>query len=291
MEAIKAKSYDTKVDQLKARDLIPISREAGSGAQTITYQAFTNIGVAKIISSYADDLPRADIKGEESSVTVQSLAASFGYNVQEIRAAKMANRPLQQRKANSAKRAIGVKEETIAALGDTQTGLGGLLNNSNVTTTVASTKTAGGTTWAVATVAELLGDLATLFNTIYDATNGHEAPTTIVLPAPQYAILATKQNSAASDKSVLTFFLETYKPLGVKEVIPWAKCELAGLSGTKDLAMAYNRHPDYVTLEIPQDFEQFPPQERNLEFIVPCHERIGGVIIYYPIAFASLYGI
>jgi len=31
-------------------------------------------------------------------------------------------------------------------------------------------------------------------------------------------------------------------------------------------------------------FEQLPVQERGLEYVVPCHSRIGGVIIYYPLS-------
>lgn len=290
LEHVKAKTYDIKYDKFKARDLIPVSREAGPGAESIVYQWFSMVGIAKIIADYADDLPRADVAGAETSSPVKSIGDSYGYSVQEIRAAQRAGRPLNQRKASAARRAISVVEESIASLGDSQTGLGGLLNNANVTTVVAATKTAGGTTWAVATATELLADLQTLFNTIYAATNGHEAPDTIVVPAPQYAILATTPINTISDKTVLEFFLEKYRALGVRSVESWSECELAG-TGSTDLALAYVRNPDYCTLEIPQDFEQFPEQQRNLEYVVPCHERIGGVLIYYPVAFASLYGI
>ena len=60
---------------------------------------------------------------------------------------------------------------------------------------------------------------------------------------------------------------------------------------TGEIMIAYRRDPDAFTLEIPQMFEQLPVQERGLEFVVPCHSRIGGVIIYYPLSMAIGEGI
>jgi hypothetical protein len=291
LEAVKAKTYDRKYEKYKARELIPVDRSAGPGAETITYQSFSKVGVAKIIANYADDLPRADVFGQEFSSPVKSLGSSYGYNLQEVRTAAMAGRPLNERKATSARRAIAVQEEAIAAMGNAQTGLPGLLTNPNITAIAAAVKGAGGTTWAApATAAEMLADLHTLWNIPYAATNGHEMINTILLPPAQYALIATTQNSAASDKTVLQFFLEHYKALGVNDVIPWAACINGGGAGV-DVALGYVRSPDYLTLEIPQDFEQLPVQEDNLEFKVPCHQRIGGTIVYYPIAFGLLTGI
>jgi hypothetical protein len=31
-------------------------------------------------------------------------------------------------------------------------------------------------------------------------------------------------------------------------------------------------------------FEQLPVQEKGLEYVVNCHSRIGGVLIYYPLS-------
>ena len=38
-------------------------------------------------------------------------------------------------------------------------------------------------------------------------------------------------------------------------------------------------------------FTQYPPQERGLEFVVPCESRYGGIITYYPLSLAIGYGI
>jgi hypothetical protein len=38
-------------------------------------------------------------------------------------------------------------------------------------------------------------------------------------------------------------------------------------------------------------FEQLPVQEQGLEFQVPCHSRVGGTIVYYPLSMAIMEGL
>ena len=52
-----------------------------------------------------------------------------------------------------------------------------------------------------------------------------------------------------------------------------------------------DKSPDKFTLEMPQMFEQLPVQVDGLKFVIPCHSRFAGVIIYYPFSQAMAYGI
>ena len=56
--------------------------------------------------------------------------------------------------------------------------------------------------------------------------------------------------------------------------------DFADAAGTGPRMLTYQRDPEILELIIPQDFEQFPPQARNLAFVVPCHARIGGVVTH-----------
>ena len=132
LEFVKAKTFDVRYAALKARTLIPVTNAAGPGAATITYEQHDQVGIAKIIASYGDDLPRADIKGREFTGRVRSLADAYGYNLQEIREAQMAGKPLQQRKADSARRAVLQLENTIGFFGNTEHSLVGFFNNPNI---------------------------------------------------------------------------------------------------------------------------------------------------------------
>jgi len=288
LEYIKARSYDIQYPELKATSLIPVSGEAGPGAQVITYQQFDTVGIMKVIANYADDLPRADIKGKEFSTPVRSLGGSFGYNVQEIRSAQMAGLPLQQRKANACRRAYEMKVDNIAwnarENDGANGGLRGLLQNPNVTSGAATT---GDWANAARTSLEIYDDMANAVNAMIELTKGVEVPDTLLLPIAQYGIAAKKRMDTGTDTTVLEYFKRNFPMITkvdwvakLKDVTPRPSTG----AGSSDCGVLYKRSPDKLTLEIPQAYEQFPAQERNLEFVIPAHGRCGGVIIYYPLS-------
>lgn len=289
LEHIKAKTFDIRYPELKARLVIPPSFEAGAGAESITYRQFTQAGFAKLIANYGADLPRADVLGKEFTAKVKSEGASYGWNIQEIRAAQMAGTPLQQRKANAARRAILALENQIAFFGNADAGLGGLFDNPNVTDVAIPNDGVGPSTlWADKTPDQIIRDINLLTRTIHDVSKGVESADTLLLPLIQYNLIFDTPRSSQSDMSVGEWVL---KNNGHIKGIDWLN-ELKGAgAGATDLMIAYRRDPDKLTLEIPQDFEQFPVQEKGLEFVVPTHSRIAGVLIYYPLSIAKGDGI
>lgn len=289
LDFVKSKSYDVQYPELKARSLIPVSFEAGPGAETITYEQYDQVGMAKIVASYADDLPRADIKGKEFTSRVRSVADSYGYNIQEIRAAKMAGKPLEQRKANAAKRAMEAKIDAIAALGDADFGLLGLINHPNISsTTLPNDGTGASTLWSTKTPVQILRDMNKVANFIVENTKEVELPDTMLLPVEQYNYIASTPMSSDNSKSILKMFLEN-SPY-IKNVIAWGKLKGAGAGGLNRM-LAYKKDPEKLSFEIPQDFEQLDVEQRGLEFLVPCHARCGGVIVYYPLSIAYADGL
>ena len=293
LENIKSKSFDVKYADLKARSLLPVSSDAGSGAESITYRQYDHLGVAKLISSYAHDLPRADVKGKEFTAPVRSLGSSYGYNLQEIRAAKMVGKPLEQRRANAAKRAIMQLENSIAFNGDAANGLGGFISNPNYTViAMAADGNQSGfvnsSLWKAKTPDQILRDMNLIANTPFSVTKGIEMPDTMLMPLDQFTFISSTARSANSDTTILEYFLKN-NPF-IKSVDWLNECKGAGVSGS-DIALVYRKDPDALTLEIPQDFEQLPVQEKGLEFQIPCHSRLGGVLIYYPLSIARGDGI
>jgi hypothetical protein len=279
VEAVKTKVYETAFPQLRARELIPVSFDVNPGARSIVYGIYTEVGVAKIIANYATDLPRVDLMGEEHSAVIRSLGASYGYSVQDIRAAKLAGMDLETRKGNAAKRAILSAEDEIALKGDASYNILGLLSNPNILE-YSTPNGAGGTPeWSTKTSVEIMTDLNGMVSAIVDTTLGIETPDTLILPHAQNLLISSKRMSEHDSTTVKKTFLETNGY--IKNIETWHKLKGAGTGGA-DVAIAYNRSPDKLTLEIPQDFEQFDPQETSLDYEVPCHSRIGGVIIYYP---------
>lgn len=286
LEKIKSKTYDKKYPELKIRKLVPVNSDVDPGADTITYWQYDSVGMAKIVESYAKDFPRVDVKKEQFSSPVRSLGDSYGYSIQEIRKARMAGTPLEQRRANTARKAMMQAEDEFGSKGDTKSGLGGLFTNANSTEYIlpADGNENGGSSskeFRHKTPAQILRDLNGMVNTPVDITNGVETVDTLLMPISVYTLISSTARSENSDTTILQYFMRN-NPF-IQNVDHYHKLKNLGAGGTGKL-FAYRRDPDVLTLEIPQDFEQFPPQEEGMEFVVYCHERFGGVIIYYPLA-------
>jgi hypothetical protein len=288
LEHIKAKTYDKKYPFLKARQLFPLEFEANAGATTITYEQYDQVGIAKIVSNYADDLPRADVKGKEFTSKVRTIAASYGYNVDEINAASMAGKPLPTRKANAAKRAHAVLENKSAFFGDIEHDIQGFVDNPNIQeVTLAADGTGSATAFSTKTGDQIIRDITNLFTAVHDVSKGVETANRLLLPINQYNLIANKRLDN-SDMSVMKWVLDNNPHL--EEIIWVTEMKGSGDGGT-DKMVAYRKDPDALTMEIPSEFRQMPVQEKNLEFTVPTHQRFGGVLIYYPLSVAYSDGI
>ncbi len=295
---VKAKTFDIKYPALKATMLIPVSTDAGPGAETITYQQYNQVGIMKVISNYADDLPRSDVYGKEFTAKVKSLGGAYGYNLQEVRSAAMAGKPLQTRKAASVRKASEQAVNRIGWFGDATSGLRGMLNQPNVpAAVVAAGATTSNVRWIGASPKnpeEILADMNNAVTRITEITLGVEQPNTMLLPIAQHRKISTTRLSSGTDTTIKQFFLANNPEIKMIEAVN----ELndvnpapSGGSAPTDVMITYDRSPEVLSLEIPQPFEQLPVQERNLEFVVNAHMRIGGVIVYYPLAIDIAEGI
>lgn len=287
--SIKQKSYDILYPELRAREIFPISYDAGPGAETIKYNTFNMVGMGKVVSNYAKDFPDASITGAETISNIKSLGASFRYNIQEIRAAQMVGRPLPERKANAARRAILYLENKLAFFGDPVSGLAGFLTNPNVPSALVANDGIGGlTVWTSKTPDQVIRDVNVAITGVPNLTNGVESVNTAAFPISQYFLMAKTPRSTISDTTILTFLEGVNK--GVE--FTWLPTELKGTGpGSTDQFFVYRRDPDKLTMEIPQEYEQFDPQLEGMEYKVRVHERFGGIIIYYPLSIAIYYGI
>ena len=285
LEHVRAKSYDIKYADRKIRQLVPVDNSVDPGAEVVTYSQYDRVGVAKLIASYANDLPRADVKGKQFSVEVKGLGSSYGYSVQEIRAARLAGKPLEQRKADAARQAIEDLIDQIGASGNAATGLIGLLNIANAQTYTITAGAGGQTRWNFGatpkTGLEVIKDLNSGVHTIVTVTKEAEKPDTVLLPTSQYAYVASTPLQTGSDTTILDFFLKN-SPY-IKQVESWEKLAGAG-AGATDRMVVYRRDPDALQLVIPQEFEQFAPQLEGMQYTVNCHMRFGGTVFTYPLS-------
>lgn len=278
LEFIRPQVFEVTYADIKYPTLLPVTSEAGQGAQTFTYRIMDSTGEFKLIADAADDLPRADISQVEKSINIRSFGGSFGYTVQELRAAQMANISLEQRRASAVRRAYEEKVEAVAMFGESSVNLAGFFNNATVDIIAADRWFTGST--ASGTAQDMLELLNYGVSAIINASNMKEQPDTILLAYEDYNKVSTTRNSDSSDVTVLEYFLRT-NPY-IRNVEPINQLDKDNSVLNTNRMVVYKRDPEKVQLHIPQPLELFPPQQRGLEFIVPAHARVGGVAIYYP---------
>ena len=276
LEYIRPQVFETVYADIKYPTILPVTSEAGNAAQTFTYRVMDSTGEFRLLADAADDLPRADISQVEKSINIRSFGGSFGYTVQELRAAQMANIALEQRRASAVRRAYEEKVEEVAMFGEASASLAGFFNNSTVDVLQADKWfTDSGTT-----AQEMLELLNYGVTAIVNGSKMKEQPDTILMPYEDFRVVSTQRNSDSSDFTVLEYFLRTNPYITSIEPINQLDKDNSSLSTNR--MVVYKRDPQKVQLHIPQPLELFPPQQRGLEFVVPAHARVGGVAIYFP---------
>ena len=278
LEFIRPQVFEIQYADIKYSTILPVTSEAGPGAQTFTYRIMDSTGEFRLLADAAADLPRADISQVEKSINIRSFGGSFGYTVQELRAAQMANIALEQRRAAAVRRAYEEKVESVALFGESTVALAGFFNNSAVDI-VAADKWF---TTASVTAQEMNELLNYGVSAIINGSKMKEQPDTILLGYEDYNKVSTTRNSDSSDVTVLEYFLRTNPYIrNVEPINQLTKGNNGGKLNTSRMVV-YKRDPEKVQLHIPQPLELFPAQQRGLEFIVPAHARVGGVALYYP---------
>jgi hypothetical protein len=281
LENIQVEIVEALYPTLKARKLIPFAGNVNPGAQIYTWREYDRLGLAKLLSNYATDLPSVKMFGKENKSDIVGIGVSFDYSIQDVRAAAMANLPLEAREGILAREAIERKIEQIAAHGDAEANVPGFFTNSNVP--ILSSGITGG--WSSASAATILADMHAFAFGVWNQSLQIHEPNTIAINGENYAIIASKPwSTTGSPETILEVFLKS-NPY-IKEVEPWIECNSSAANGTSPRAVCYQKDPTVLRLVVPVEFETFPPQPKDLMFHVPCHGRIGGTVIERPYAMA-----
>ena len=296
LDYVKKETYDVEYPEFTGLKLFPISHEVNEGAETVTYYSYEKTGFAKIISNYATDLPRADVKGKPTTVPVKSIGDSYGYSMQDMRASRMAGKSLDTRRGEAAKYQIDRKTNEIIWAGDAATGLPGVLTASNNVPTYTLATVGGKTTFADKTVDEIAADLNGMRAFIAKTTKNVEVPDTVVLPPSVVIQLAGKRVDGTAETA--WDFVKKAVP-GIKnwEQAPELESDMtdtnpyAAASGGRGVCLMYKKDAKKLTIEVPLAFYQYAAQPKGLEIEVPCEARVAGAIIYYPMSLLIAAGV
>lgn len=297
LDFVKSQSYDVEYPEFTALSLFPMSSEVDPGAETVTYYSYDKTGLAKIISNYATDLPRADVKGKPTTAIIKSLGDSYGYSIQEMRASRMAGKSLDTRKAESARYQIDYLNNKIAWNGDDETGLKGVLSTDNDVPLYTIANGAKGTTsWADKTEDEILADITGMLKQMATVTKKVEKPDTLALSSDAYIEIQNKRIEGTAT-TVLKYIQDNIPD--IKQIVSCPELDAdsvetnpyAAASDGKAVALLFKNDSRKLSIENPLPFMQYPIQTQGLEVVVPCEARTAGAMIYYPMSLLIAVGV
>ena len=99
------------------------------------------------------------------------------------------------------------------------------------------------------------------------------------MPLNLYTKLQNTPYGSNRDKTILGFIRENYPQI---TRIDWVQDLVGAGAGNTNRVMAYARDPLKVEVQIPQRFEQMPPQLTGKVYDIICSQSTGGTLVYYP---------
>lgn len=286
LQAIEAELYRVQYTDLKARLWLPPKADVPPGAETFAYRVLDGVGDAAIIHHASDELPQAALRVEKKVGRIESIGNSFSYTKQELRAAAMANMPLDRELALLQMRAHEEKFNELTLVGNSALGWVGLFNHPDVPVIAggAADWDAGGTTGL-----QILADLRKLYNQVVSQSRGMWVPNQIVLPMSSY--LAAEAKPLGPDFSATDNALSAFRrTVGTPVEIGWdVNLETAGAGGVKR-AVTYAKSERTAQSVQPLAPEIGEPMLVNLRYTRTIESRVGELAFKQPLAFAYLDG-
>lgn len=276
LDYVKAQVYEVETLPLTGLQLFPVVNEIPAYAKTFTYQILDGVGMARIVSDYADDLPLVDVGMREETGKVYRIGNAYLYSIDEVNASIATGKNLPTRKATEARKAHDVKNNDMIFNGDANHQIVGLFDHPNIPHTVS----AGWTTAAIA-FAELSAAIASVTTT----TGGLHNVTNIVIPPSVNLIMAT--NMPNTSISYRTYFNQENPGL------TWqVSAEMEDWDGNGNRAvLLLERDASNAAIEIPEAFNQLPPQPKDLHYKIPCTSKSAGLIVYRPLTMNLITGV
>lgn len=286
LENISARVTETVFDKFRGAEFVPIDTSIDPADELHTWSRFTAVGMAKIIANYGRDLPRIEEYGEQTTTKIVSLGDSYAYSKQDIRASRKLGRPLEIRKAKIAREAIERKVDDMIAFGSATNNIQGFLNATGVPLLAAGYN--GDWDDAGTTGAMILADLQMMEMLVWTQSRQNHTPNAMLFGTNSYAALNKPYSEFIGD-SVKTVFLRG--SAFIKSIDPWIKLDLADAQGNGERAVVYEKSDENMYQIYPLVFESSPPQPNNLEFLVPCEARHGGVVVRRPLSMLYVDGL
>jgi hypothetical protein len=282
--------------EIQFRKICPVkSSGIDKGAENYNYIKSDRFGVAKMIDPSADDFPELNLKVSEDSFKVKHFGAHYSYNLQQLAAAAMNNIQLDSEDAINAGEALERALDQYVAVGNSELGRKGLLNDTGVHTDTSST------TWAVTYAADdsgganIVNELLASENYIFSQSKGLFSPNTLVMSHTKLAFLRSKMvnKTAFNSESILSAYLKASSYINnASQIIPWVHCATAASGGGEMIAFMAS-DPSFRNFLCPmsREMEVLPAQPKALKLKTYCWASTFGAVVKQPLSLVYRDGI
>lgn len=291
LTAVDPREYLELFAGLRAMEFVPSIENIGPYDKSYEYSMWTITGEAKNLGPNARDLPRVGIKRTPATRSISDIGASYGWTVQDIRAAAAKGVPLEKLTVIAAMSVIRRGLDRRIALGDSELGYTGLCNDTQIAADNAVT-----VDWEPGVGAKMLAALNKLVTDTrarlklageLDSNMPAFDQFQILLPSAAFADAAQTPASTTIPDSVLEVFKRNNSRWvsGVDEM-----GYLDDLGSGVGRAICYPKHPACLGHATARYYTEESPQLNGLNVDTPCHAATGGTVFRYPVAvsYASL---
>lgn len=279
LESIRTGVYKIQYPENKFGRLVPANTEDDTGAEFTTFTIMDGAGQVLVSKDMSTATPMVNIKVSQQSTGIFSLRLGYQYSQQEARAAMFAKRPLLADQAMYTREIMERKLDDIIAQGETTVGLKGLLNQTSQLAFTPVNGQGGLTTFVSKSADEVLADLNNAPNKIVSNSSEIEIPNTAVFPTSIWLALGGRRVGDGTSEQISTYWKRTVQNITTVETT--FKAETLGAGSTPRITF-YRNDPTRIEYSLPQAFEQFAPQAKDLMIVTTCHMRTGGVILKLP---------
>lgn len=294
LQSIDPTQYYHLVPGVVGRRVIPAIPGVSSGLPVYKFKMIKMLGQTRKGGGHAKGQPTVSVVKTEETQQIKLLEASATWSVDEVRAAAAAGEDLPQQEVLSAVTQIEQSVDSMLALGDTLSGIPGLANNTNVSTTNSAA------VWSAATPDQIITSIGDTVDATENALKQGQIPGqtsttmfnqwTLFLPNKYKTKLATTRLGSTNDISLMKYIRDNFEM--IKKIVFWWRLDTAnGGNPMGVLAPALDdgqMNPYAGGALLPMDFERLPEQYEGRDVIVPCAGKCGGVVMRHPVGFRYL---
>lgn len=302
-EQIRAGSYDVKLPEILWSQTLPaasLDTSINVGAKLTSYRVRDRRGKGAFRAAVGKDIPIVGSTLNKVTIPMEAAAVASSIDLDDIRAVAFGQEGLNLITDNGVtmREASERHIEHVFFYGFASLGFAGYLDYSLTPLTTAGVKTAGGTTWAVATADEIILDVMTGILSIMNNSKMVFLPGVLELPITQWGILTTKRVPGTGSNGVnqtIAEFLRRNNPYTAKTgndliIKPLRYLQGAGVDGV-DRAIFSDAAPECHYMPMSEAFNMLAPQDIALSTNLFASYKFGSYHRPYPLSSLQMDGI